>query len=185
MSAAMGDGAGGGPGGGHGAGEGVVIEPLAENHVDAALAVYAHYVETSTATFHDRPVDRDEFAGQVLFDGGRHRAFAALRDGELLGYALAGPYKSRCSYADAAEVAVYLRPDAIGRGLGRRLMERVEEHAREAGLHVLIAGVCTENAGSIALFEALGYERCAEFREVGLKFGRRLDVAYLQKLLGG
>ncbi len=165
--------------------DGTTIEPLRPEHVEAARAVYNHYVETSTATFHDRPVEPDAFAAQLQFDDPRHATFVATAGGRVLGYALVGPYKSRCAYGDAAEVAVYLAPDATGRGRGRRLMEQVEAHARQAGLHTLIAGVCTENRVSVALFEALGYTRCAEFREVGWKFGRRLDVAYLQKLLGG
>ncbi len=168
------------------------MKPEAPAHIDdlrlpdqeAARAIYNHYVVHSTATFDTEPLGPDAFARLVTFDDPRHGAFG-VRDqaGVLLGYCLLAPYKSRCAYADASEVAVYLAPDAIGRGLGRRAVEHLVEQGRARGLHVLIAGACTENEASVAVFGACGFVPCAQFREVGFKFGRRLDVTYLQRIL--
>jgi phosphinothricin acetyltransferase len=141
-------------------------------------------VATSTATFQERPVDLGGMRAMLLMPDPRHASFALRAAGALVGYALLGPYKARCAYRDAAEVAVYLAPGATGRGWGRAALEALERHARAHGLHVLLAGVCTENEASIKLFSRAGYEQVARFRQVGFKFGRRLDVAYLQKLLG-
>jgi phosphinothricin acetyltransferase len=163
---------------------GVSIDDLGPGDIDAARRIYNHYVETSTATFHTDPVDTEEFVDMVLFKNARHRAFAIRVDDALVGYCLAGAYKSRCAYEDAVEVAVYLTPEATGKGLGPMALAVIEEHAREVGLHVLIAGVCTENEASSRLFSSAGYELCAHFRQVGRKFGRRLDVTYFQKILG-
>lgn len=58
------------------------------------------------------------------------------------------------------------------------------ERAQAAGHHTIIGGACTEQAASLALQESLGFERVACFREVGYKFGRWLDVAYMKLLLG-
>jgi phosphinothricin acetyltransferase len=163
---------------------GICIEVLGPGDIEAARRIYNHYVETSTATFHTDPVSTEEFVDLVLFDDARYRTFAIRVDGTLVGYGLAGAYKSRCAYGDASEVAVYLAPDATRKGLGPMALDVIEEHAREVGLHVLIAGVCTENEASLRLFIRAGYEPCAHFRQVGNKFGRRLDVRYFQKILG-
>jgi phosphinothricin acetyltransferase len=160
------------------------IEPA--DHA-AAAAVYNHYVAHSTATFQTEPLTPEEWAAEMLAgDPARHGgwAIAAPEGGALAGYVLVVPYKSRCGYRDTAEVSVYLAPEHTGRGLGHAALAHADAHARAAGLHVLVAGACTENAASIALFERAGYERCALFREVGSKFGRRLDVAYLEKVVG-
>jgi phosphinothricin acetyltransferase len=78
---------------------------------------------------------------------------------------------------------VYVRHDRHRRGLGRALAQDLIERAKAIGLHTIIGGACTEHEPSIALQRALGFTPVAHFREVGFKFGRWLDVAYLQLLL--
>lgn len=163
-----------------------MIRPLLRSDYADATAVYNHYVATSTATFAEEPVTPEEWAAEVIEPGdpARHGAWVVEDDGAFAGYVLLVPYKSRCAYRDSAEVSVYLAPEHTGRGLGRVALDHVDEHARAVGLHALIAGACSENDASIALFERHGYERVAHFREVGNKFGRLLDVVYLEKVVG-
>jgi phosphinothricin acetyltransferase len=151
----------------------------------AAAAIYNHYVETSTATFQTEPVTAAEWAADSTGgDPDRHGAWALADDSTLVGYVLVQPFKSRCAYRDTAEVTVYLAPDATGRGLGSAALAHVDDHAATHGLHALIAVVCAENDASLRLFERHGYERVAHLREVGSKFGRLLDVVYLEKVVG-
>lgn len=162
----------------------VVIDTFGPADIEPARKLYNVYVRDTTATFQEDPVEADEFGEMMFHADRRHRAFAIREGGRLVGYCLAAPYKSRCAYRSASEVAVYLDPDVTGRGLGTRALQVLERHGREVGLHVLIAGVCTENEASCRLFLGAGYAECALFREVGQKFGRRLDVKYFQKVLG-
>jgi phosphinothricin acetyltransferase len=163
-----------------------VIRPLTPADADAAAAIYNHYVATTTATFQTEPVTPDEWLAEATTgEPGRHGAWAvAADDGEpFVGYLLVTPFKSRCAYRDTAEVTVYLDAAAHGQGLGREAVAFAESHARDAGLHALLAVVCAENAASLRLFENAGYERVALLKEVGTKFGRLLDVVYLEKLV--
>jgi phosphinothricin acetyltransferase len=80
-------------------------------------------------------------------------------------------------------MSVYVRPDRHRRGVGRALALDLIGRARAAGHHTVLGGACTEHEGSIALQRSLGFEEVARFREVGRKFGRWLDVAYLQLML--
>lgn len=162
-----------------------MIRPLTPADHDAAARVYNHYVETSTATFQTEPVTAAEWAAEsVAGEPGRHGAWAVEDRGAFAGYVLVTPFKSRCAYRDTAEVTVYLAPGHAGRGLGGEALEFVDEHAVTAGLHALLAVVCAENAASLRAFERAGYERCALLREVGSKFGRLLDVVYLERVVG-
>ena len=161
-----------------------MIRPLTAADHGAAADVYNHYVATTTATFQTEPVSPAEWAADSTGgDPDRHGAWAVEDSGAFAGYVLVQPFKSRCAYRDTAEVTVYLAPDRTGRGLGAAALAHAEEHARQAGLHALLAVVCAENAASLRAFERAGYERCGLLREVGTKFGRRLDVVYLEKVL--
>jgi phosphinothricin acetyltransferase len=163
-----------------------MIRPLTPDDHAAAAAVYNHYVATSTATFQTEPLTPAEWAAEATGgEPGRHGAWAVCGDdGAFAGYLLVQPFKSRCAYRGTAEVTVYLDPAATGRGLGGAAVAYAGAHAAAAGLHALIAVVAAENDASLRLFERHGYERVGHLKEVGDKFGRLLDVVYLEKLTG-
>lgn len=108
---------------------------------------------------------------------------AVDEDDDVLGYATYGPWRPHDGYRHTVEHSVYVRGDQRGAGLGRVLMEALLEAARAQGIHVLVAGIDAENAGSIALHEKLGFVRTGLLPQVGVKFGRWLDLAFLQLTL--
>ncbi len=85
--------------------------------------------------------------------------------------------------AVCGEYGIESKSTSRGQGLGRALMRPVIDHARAAGLHVLIGGVDASNAASMGLHLSLGFEQVAHFRQVGRKFDRWLDLAFMQLLL--
>ncbi len=161
-----------------------VFREMEERHLDAVLQIYSHYVLNTTATFHARQPTRDEMRPLVFFARERHRTFVILAGDEVCGYVLVAPHKPREAYDGTAEVSVYLRPAYVGKGLGSLALRHIEVFAGQQGLHVLVATITGENEKSISLFTRNGYEKCAHYREVGQKFGRRLDVVAYQKILG-
>jgi phosphinothricin acetyltransferase len=92
-------------------------------------------------------------------------------------------HKNREAYDETADVTVYLKNGYTGRGIGSLAIKFIEEYAVRQKIHTLVAGICGENTASIRLFEKNGYRRCAHFKEVGMKLGRRLDVVAYQKNL--
>ena len=186
-----------------------MIRPLTPADHAAAARVYNNYIATSTATFHVDPMTPEQWAAEFAGRGdpARHGAWAIAVDGSagdpsasgpsagagraggasvgaFAGYLLLVPWSARPGYADTAEVTIYLAPEHTGRGLGRTALAHVDAHAVKAGLHALLAGACTENDASVRLFTAAGYTEVARLREVGRKFGRLLDVVYLEKVVG-
>ena len=160
----------------------VRIRPASEDDLPAIRDIFNHYVATSTCTFQIDPDTTAERLAWFRDRGPAHPVTVAELDGVVVAWALAA-WKSRYAYAGSAEASVYVRHDLHRRGIGRALLADLVARGRAAGLHAIIGGACTEQPASLALQESLGFVRVACFREVGYKFGRRLDVAYLQLIL--
>ena len=161
----------------------LIIEELKEEHLPQVLDIYTYYVINSTATFHKHIPAIDEMRDIVFFDNDRHKSYIIKDGGAVCGYAILAKYGKREAYDNTAEVTVYLSNDCIGKGIGSEAVSFLEEAAKEKGFHALIAIICGENDKSIALFERCGYFKCAHYKQVGMKFGRLLDVVCYEKII--
>lgn len=138
----------------------------------------------TTGTWHDIQVDEADRAAWLegkARDGLPVRV-AVVADA-VAGYATFGPFRHGSGYRFTAENSAYVHPDQRGHGIGRALLEDVIVQARANGLHALIGGIGSENAGSIALHERLGFTHVGLVPQVGVKFGRWLDLVLMQLLL--
>jgi L-amino acid N-acyltransferase YncA len=163
----------------------VSFVPFTEDHLPAAMEMYNYYIASSTVLFRSIPVSAEEFSGKVFCEDTRFRTFAVVDDldGAFAGYFSVGQYRPGAHYEHTAKISIYLRPQYTGKGLGGLALAHAETHARSAGFHSIIAGISSENGASIKLFERNGYEHVARLREVGSKFGRFIDLVYMQKIL--
>jgi phosphinothricin acetyltransferase len=155
----------------------------AYSDLTAIRDIYNYYVLNSTCTFQVEPDTEAERLAWFQEHGELHPVLVAECDGVVVGWGSLSTWNKRAAYARTVEASVYVRSDQQRRGVGRVLLVALIDRARTLGHHVLIGGACTEQAGSIALQESLGFERVACFRQVGHKFGRWLDVAYFQIVL--
>ncbi|EGO65698.1 GNAT family N-acetyltransferase [Acetonema longum] len=160
------------------------IQTLTEAHLPAVLDIYNYYIQHTTATFHERPHTMEEMRQLVLFDNPRYQACVFTGpDGLVCGYFILTQYKKREAYDRTAEATVYLKPDHLGKGLGTLALSHLEKLAKERGIAVLMGVICAENQASVNLFAKNGYENCGHLRQVGIKFGRILDIVLYQKIL--
>ncbi len=161
------------------------IVPADERHLEAILTIHNDAVRTTTAIWSEEPADLAN--RRALLDDRRRRGFPFLvaedADRAVLGYASYGDFRAWPGYRDCVEHSVYVHRDHRGRGIARRLMEALIGAARDADLHVMVAGIEAGNAASIALHDRLGFTHAGTLREVGVKFGRRLDLNLMQLLL--
>lgn len=146
-------------------------------------AIYNYYVAHSTCTYQIEPETAEERVAWLTDRAARHPVTVAVEGDVILAWASLSPWKSRCGYAEAAEASVYVHHEYHRRGLGRVLLLDLIERGRAAGLHTIIGGASSEQKASLALQLALGFRVCGEMKEVGVKFGRRLDVTYTQFML--
>jgi L-amino acid N-acyltransferase len=147
-------------------------------------AIYNYYVLHSTCTYQ---VDPETLADrQAWFDvhsPDKYPVVVAELDGRVVGWGSLSKFHARAGYAPTAEPSVYIAHGFHRRGLGRTILQSLIERARLAKFHSLIGGTSADQSASIALQESLGFTRVAHLKEVGQKFGRRLDVVYMQLML--
>ena len=164
----------------------VTIRPAEPADLPALLAIYNHYVLTTPVTFDIEPRTLDqrrEWFAQFS-DRGRYRCFAAVREGQAVGWCCSTRFKDKAAYATTIETSIYLAPDEGGRGLGKRLYRVLFDALAGEDIHRAFAGVTLPNAASVRLHEAMGFEPIGTYPEVGRKFGRYWDVGLFVRTMG-
>jgi phosphinothricin acetyltransferase len=103
--------------------------------------------------------------------------------GRVEGWSALNPFHARVGYRFTAENSVYVAADCRGRGLGGQLLGPLVEAGRARGLHAIIAAIDATNEPSLRLHARFGFEKVGHFKQTGFKFGRWLDVIYMERLL--
>ena len=162
----------------------MLIRPARAADSAGCAAIYAPFVTGTAVSFETEPPTAAQMAERIASCLRTHPWLVAEdRDG-LLGYAYATAHRRRPAYRWAAEVSVYVRPQARRRGVGRALYGRLLNDLSRCGYHLALAGVTLPNAASVALHEAMGFEPVGVYRGVGYKLGAWHDVGWWQRALG-
>jgi phosphinothricin acetyltransferase len=154
--------------------------------VPEIAAIYGYEVENGIATFEEVPPLVAEMIERMKDVQALDLPYlVAFREGAILGYAYAAPYKARSAYRYSVEDTVYLHPHARRQGVGRALVSTLIARCEASGARQMLAGI-THYPGcpSAGLHAALGFRMVGISQSVGYKFGRWLDVAYMQRALG-
>ena len=160
-----------------------MIRDATVDDLDAINAVYNECVLNTTATFHERPVTRDERLAWWSELEGRFPVLVAESEGKVIGWASLGEYSGRCAYRFTLESSVYLSPAARGRGLGLAIMTELLARVPEGEYHSVLAIASAESEASLRLHDRLGFREIGRLKEVGFKFGRWIDVIITQRML--
>jgi len=160
------------------------IRPAAEADLPALTAIYNQVIASSTAVYSDDPVDvADRLAWWIARTGQGYPVLVADMADEVIGFSTFGDFRAWPGYRFSVEHSVHVAAGRRGGGVGRALVEALFPIAAALGKHVMIAGVDGENAASIRFHERLGFEQAGRLRQVGFKFGRYLDLVFLQRFL--
>jgi len=164
-----------------------MIRASTESDLPSITGIYGWSVVHGVGTWEEVPPAQAEMARrrEAVLALGLPWVVAEL-GGQVVGYAYAGPFRTRSGYRYTVEDSVYVAPGAQGKGVGRAMLEVVLGECRRLGVHQVIAGIGDSgNAASIALHSALGFERVGVFPNSGYKFGRWLDVVWMQLAMNG
>jgi len=164
----------------------LVVREAGERDLPGITAIYAHHVRTGLATFEVVPPDVAEMVRRRANVLACELPYFVAEDGdEVLGYAYAAPYRTRAGYRYTVEDSIYVDPAAVGRGVGRALLERLIEACAAGGCRQMVAVIGdSANLASIGLHEACGFTRVGTLPSVGFKFGRWVDSVLMQRALG-
>ncbi len=160
------------------------ISAAARAQLPEILAIYNEVIRNTTAVYSDSEVTLAD--REAWFDAKAAQGFPVLVACDasgVLGFGTFGDFRPWPCYRRSAEHSVHVRADYRRRGIGRALVLALLDEAARSGKHVMIAGIDAENVTSIALHESLGFKVVGHFHEVGFKFGRWLDIKFMQRLI--
>ncbi|BEP70574.1 MULTISPECIES: N-acetyltransferase family protein [unclassified Variovorax] len=155
------------------------------HHMARVQAIYSHYVQNDLCSFEEEVPTLAQMQARRIDVQERGLPYlVALKDGEVAGYAYAGPYRARSAYRHTVEDSIYVAPDMHGHGIGTALLQAVIDRCTAAGFMQMVACIGhSGNAGSQRLHASLGFESVGVLRHVGFKFGRWVDTVLMQRAL--
>ncbi|MEO1104541.1 MAG: arsinothricin resistance N-acetyltransferase ArsN1 family B [Pseudomonadota bacterium] len=163
-------------------GAAAIIRPATLADAASIQAIYTPIVADTPISFETDVPSVPEMAARIKTIGARFPYLVAERDGTVIGYAYASTHRARAAYATTVEPTIYVAQAARGQGVGRALYSPMLAALQAADFHSAVAGITLPNPASVALHEAMGFEKVGVFREVGKKFKVFHDVGWWQKL---
>ena len=162
----------------------IIIRHATENDLPQILEIYNEIILNTTAVYYYEPhtleMRKEWFEGRMK-EG--FPVFVAEEDGKVLGMSSIGPFRVPTAYKFSVENTVHVAAAGRGKGIGKLLMPPIIDAAKEMKMHAIIAGIDATNEVSLHLHKNFGFEEVAHFKQVGYKFGRWLDLKFLELIL--
>jgi L-amino acid N-acyltransferase YncA len=163
----------------------IVVRSSTEADVPAMVEIYAHHISHGLGTFDAEPLlGEDIKRRRKNMMKRRLPHLVAERDGVIVGYAYAVPFRKRPAYRHAVKHSIYVHPDHMRSGIGRLLLPALIEACSSEGFRQMIGYVDAENLPSQKLHESFGFRRAGLLEGVGYRFGRWTDTLLMQRALG-
>lgn len=161
----------------------IIIRPAKRSDLKAVNDIYNHYVRNSTCTYQEQPdsiATRRRWFGH---HGVKHPVVVAEENGRVVGWGSLSSFHPRSAYRRTVENSIYVHHQHHRRGIGSLLLNELIERARALGHRAIIAGIDAGQVGSVSLHEQFSFRKVGHLKQVGFKFGRWLDVVYMERVL--
>jgi len=150
--------------------------------LDEITEIYNEAILKTVATFDTEIKSLEEQKIWFKDHGPKNPIIVAEHEGIIVGWASLSKWSDRCAYSDTAEISLYVKEKYQSKGIGKKLMESIIKDGKNAGIHSVIARITEGNKVSVHLHESAGFKRIGVMKEVGIKFGKRLDVYLMEKI---
>lgn len=154
------------------------IREMQESDRDAVMRIFNHYAATSFAAYPDGPLPPQFFA---LVREGALTALVLEDDGDVAGFGLLKPFLPFPVFRKTGMLTYFLVPQAVGKGLGSRMLEQLAEDAKKKGMTMLVANMSSKNEASIRFHKIHGFSEAGNIAGVGEKFGEPFGVLWMQR----
>lgn len=162
----------------------IQVRTALETDLPAILEIYNDAVLNTTAVYdyeaHTLEMRKQWFR---IKEAQGFPVFVAEENGNIVGFSSIGPWRALAAYKYSVENSIYVAAGERGKGIGKKLLEPLIEAAKELDLHTIVAGIDATNEVSIKLHRSFGFTEVGQFKQVGFKFGRWLDLTFMQLLL--
>jgi L-amino acid N-acyltransferase len=162
----------------------VSIRGATHDDLPAILDIYNDAILTTTAVYSEKPhtlATRRQWYKERMENN--FPVFVAENDSDIVGFSSFGHFRAWPCYRYTVEISVYVQASQRGKGIGKLLIEPLITRARQMNMHALIAGISADNEISLKLHKNFGFTEVAHFKAVGYKFGRWLDLKFLELML--
>jgi phosphinothricin acetyltransferase len=158
----------------------LIVRPATTDDLTGINEVYNPYVSYCSSAIQDEPDTLD--ARRAWFDrhDERHPILVADLNGKILGFAALSVFDDRPGFDGTVRDTLFVRDSARGRGVGGALMKEMLARAKAIGHRCIIAAIDSHQIGLLQAHMHAGFHQIATFRGVAMKFGRPLDIVYLQ-----
>ncbi|MDD5501991.1 MAG: GNAT family N-acetyltransferase [Candidatus Thermoplasmatota archaeon] len=160
----------------------VVMRKAKHSDLEAITEIYNDAILKTTATFDTQTKSMEEQEKWFAAHDEKHPIIVAEISGKVVGWASLSRWSDRCAYSGTAENSVYVAEKNRGMGIGNALLEKLMEEGKKCGLHTVIARIASGNGVSVKMHEKAGFSHIGTMKEVGVKFGKLLDVIMMQKI---
>jgi len=145
--------------------------------------IYNRFVRDTIVTFEEEPISASTMATRIDAVTREYPWLVWEEAQTIVGYAYATAWKPRSAYRRSVESTIYLDDAWYRRGIGSSLYGALVSELRERGFHCVVGGIALPNEASVALHEKLGFTMIGQFRDIGYKLGRFIDVGYWELML--
>jgi|TARA_R110000737_G_scaffold122420_1_gene154345 L-amino acid N-acyltransferase YncA len=153
-------------------------------NLPSILEILNYEIENSTSVYDENPRSLETI--QLWFEEKNSLnfpVFVALENDKVLGYGTIGKFRPHDGYRFSVEHSIYVHKDSRGKGIGHLLLEKLIDSSKELGYHSMIAGIDASNEKSCKFHAEFGFVEVGRLKEVGFKFGKWLDLVFMQKIL--
>ena len=161
----------------------LIFQKAVENDVETMLDIYNFYLVSTTATFDYKQISREEFLQRIFIGHEKYQTYLIRCHNETAGFCFLTQFGKKIAYDRTAEIGLYLKPEFTGKGIGKIAVTFLEKAAISKQIKVIVASISGENIASMKLFQRMGYDQCAHYKQVGEKFGRLQDIVDYEKIL--
>jgi len=161
----------------------IIVRLAAGNDLAAINDIYNHYVLRSTCTYQEAIESMESRREWFARHDAEHPVTVAELHGQIIGWGSLSAFHPRSAYRNTVENSVYLHHEFHRRGFGSLILRDLIERARALGHHTIIAAIDADQTASVLLHQKFGFEKVGRLQQLGFKFGRWLDVIYMQLML--
>jgi L-amino acid N-acyltransferase len=159
------------------------LRPAVESDLSGINEIYNYYVRNSTCTYQEQPETLNDRHAWFLNHGQGYPVIVAEYHGAVVGWGSISRYHQRTAYRYTVENSIYVRNDMQQRGIGSLLLQDLIHQSRNLGYRAIIAAIDADQTQSIRLHARYNFQHAGRLQCVGMKFGRWLDVIYMELLL--
>ena len=163
----------------------LIFREAKPDELSFVLGLYNFYILNTNILADHEPITLEELQARLLYQTKNYKTFLVCHETEknVVGFCFLTQFRKKPAYDSTAEIGLYLKPEQTGKKLGPSIIRFLEEYAKQHHIEVIIASISGENSRSIRLFEEMGYEQCAHYKQVARKFDQRIDVVSYEKIL--